>query len=168
MQWIIHYDIVAFAIISAILIVFSTFNNLKTFTNRVYKRLLIVSLLSVVTDIASSVTGSYFSTDYPKLNYLMSMLHYITLNFVPCLYSLFAYSMVYETGKMSKKWFSLIYVPYIINLILVIINPFTNIYFYYDDFEVKMEEILEYDEECSFKNPNFITILKYLLSQENE
>ena len=60
MQWIIHYDIVAFAIISAILIVFSTFNNLKTFTNRVYKRLLIVSLFSVVIDIASSFTGSYF------------------------------------------------------------------------------------------------------------
>ena len=91
MQWIIHYDIVAFAIISAILIVFSTFNNLKTFTNRVYKRLLIVSLFSVVTDIASSVTGSYFSTDYPTLNYLMNMLHYLTQNFVPCLYSLFAY-----------------------------------------------------------------------------
>ena len=33
---------------------------------------------------------------------------------------------------------------------------------------IKMEEILEYNEECSFKNPNFITILKYLLSQENE
>ena len=133
MQWIIHYDIVAFAIISAILIVFSIFNNLKTFTNRVYKRLLIVSLLSVVTDIASSVTGSYFSTDYPTLNYIMNMLHYITQNYVPCLYSLFAYSMVYETGKMSKKWFSLIYVPYIINFILIIINPFTNIYFYFDD-----------------------------------
>ncbi len=133
MQWIIHYDIVAFAIISAILIVFSIFNNLKTFTNRVYKKLLIVSLLSVVTDIASSITGSYFSTDYPTLNYLVNMLHFITQNFVPCLYSLFAYSLVYETGKMSKKWFSFIYVPYIINFVLVIINPLTNIYFYYDD-----------------------------------
>lgn len=33
---------------------------------------------------------------------------------------------------------------------------------------IKMEEILEYSEECSFKNPNFIAILKYLLSKENE
>lgn len=33
---------------------------------------------------------------------------------------------------------------------------------------IKMGDILEGVEECSFYNPNFITILKYLLSKEND
>ena len=32
---------------------------------------------------------------------------------------------------------------------------------------IKMGDILEGVEECSFYNPNFITILKYLLCKEN-
>ena len=99
MRWIIHYDIVAFAIIAVILIVYSVYNHLNTFSNRVYKNLLIVSLLSVVTDIASAWAGSFLGQNQNVLNYTIHIIHFIVQNFVPCIYSFFAYSLVYDYIK---------------------------------------------------------------------
>jgi len=133
MQWIIHYDIVAFALISVILVVYLTFNHLNTFSSRVYKKLLIVSLLSVATDIASALSCSFCTQDQIILNYIVNILHFVVQNFVPCLYCLFAYSLVYETGKIGKKWFLVIYLPYLFNLLLILSTPFTQACFYIDE-----------------------------------
>ena len=138
MRWIIHYDIVAFAIIAVILIVYSVYNHLNTFSNRVYKNLLIVSLLSVVTDIASAWAGSFLGQNQNVLNYTIHIIHFIVQNFVPCIYSFFAYSLVYDytKEKLSTKWFSLIFVPYIFNFSLIISTPITGACFYIDELGV--------------------------------
>ncbi len=136
MQWILHYDIVAFALILVVLIVYLTFNHLNTFSNRVYKRLLVVSLLSAITDIASAITGSYCTKDQILINYIVNILHFVVQNFVPCLYCLFAYSMVYENERIKRKWFSIIFLPYIIELLLIFSTPFTNACFYIDELGV--------------------------------
>lgn len=133
MQWIIHYDIVAFALILVILIVYSTFNHLNTFSNRVYKKLLIVSLLSVVTDILSAITCSFCTKDEILINYIVNLAHFAVQNLVPCLYCLFAYSLVYETGKIKGKWFAIIFLPYIFDLILILSTPFTDACFIIDE-----------------------------------
>lgn len=133
MQWIIHYDIVAFALILVILIVYSTFNHLNTFSNRVYKKLLIVSLLSVVTDILSAITCSFCTKDKILINYIVNLAHFAVQNLVPCLYCLFAYSLVYETGKIMGKWFAIIFLPYIFDLILIFSTPFTDACFIIDE-----------------------------------
>ena len=133
MQWIIHYDIVAFALISVILVVYLSFNHLKTFTTKVYKLLLIVSLLSTVTDIASAYACSFCTKDQIVLNYVVNLIHFIVQNFVPCLYCLFAFSLIYETEVIRLKWFCIIFLPYIFNLMLILSTPFTGACFYIDD-----------------------------------
>jgi len=133
MQWIIHYDVVAFALISVILVVYLSFNHLKTFTTKVYKLLLIVSLLSTVTDIASAYACSFCTKDQIVLNYVVNLIHFIVQNFVPCLYCLFAFSLIYETEVIRLKWFCIIFLPYIFNLILILSTPFTDACFYIDD-----------------------------------
>lgn len=60
MKWIIHFDIVAFALIAVILIVYCTYSHLNTFQSKTYRNLLIISLLSTITDIASAWAGSFF------------------------------------------------------------------------------------------------------------
>ena len=120
MRWIIHYDIVAFAIIGILIIVYSIYGHLKTFTNNVYKRLLYISLFSVITDISSAYAGSYFNENQIILNYSIHLLHFIVQNLVPCFYCLFAYSLVYENEKINRKWFAIIFVPYIFNFSLII------------------------------------------------
>ena len=93
MKWVIHYDIVAFAMIAVVLVVYLTYNHLNTLSNRVYKRLLIVSLCSVVTDIASAYACSFCTENQIVLNYVVNILHFLVQNFVPCLYCLFAYDL---------------------------------------------------------------------------
>ena len=132
MKWIIHYDIVAFAMISVVLIVYLTYNHLNTLSNRVYKRLLIVSLCSVVTDIISAYACSFCTKDQIVLNYVVNILHFLVQNFVPCLYCLFAYSLVYENINIGSKWFAIIFLPYILNVILILSTPFTGACFYID------------------------------------
>lgn len=132
MKWIIHYDIVAFAMIAVVLVVYLTYNHLNTLSNRVYKRLLIVSLCSVVTDIASAYACSFCTENQIVLNYVVNILHFLVQNFVPCLYCLFAYSLVYENINIGSKWFAIIFLPYILNVILILSTPFTGACFYVD------------------------------------
>ena len=132
MRWIIHYDVVAFFIIAILIIVYSIYGHLKTFTNQVYKRLLYISLFSVVTDISAAYAGSFCTPDQLFINYAVHLLHFIVQNLVPCFYCLFAYSLVYENEKINKKWFAIIFVPYIFNFSLIISTPLTNACFYFD------------------------------------
>ena len=132
MKWIIHYDIVAFALIAVVLIVYLAYNHLNTLANRVYKRLLIVSLCSAVTDIVSAYACSFCTADQIGLNYFVNVVHFLVQNAVPCLYCLFAYSLVYENINISSKWFSIIFLPYIIELIMILSTPITGACFYVD------------------------------------
>ncbi len=132
MKWVIHYDIVAFAMIAVVLVVYLTYNHLNTLSNRVYKRLLIVSLCSVVTDIVSAYACSFCTVDQIALNYFINVLHFLVQNFVPCLYCLFAYSLVYENININSKWFSIIFLPYILNVVLILSTPFTGACFFID------------------------------------
>lgn len=132
MQWIIHYDIVAFAMIVVVLVVYLTYNHLNTLSNRVYKWLLVVSLLSVFTDVASAYASSYLTLDFIVLNYVINILHFLVQNFVPCLYCLFAYSMVYENINIGSKWFAVIFLPYIFNVVLILSTPISGACFEID------------------------------------
>ena len=113
MKWIIHYDVVAFFLILIILVVYSSYHRLKTFVNKVYTRLLIVSLCSVVTDIVTAYTCSFCTKDQIVLNYVANLIHFLVQNAVPCLYTLFAHALIYETERIGKKWFCIIFLPYI-------------------------------------------------------
>ncbi len=136
MKWIIHYDIVALAIIAIILIVYSAFNHIKTFSNKVYAVLLWVSLLSTITDIAAAFAGSFYNPKNHAFFIIVNLIHFVVQNLVPCIYCLFAYAIVYENSKLNKKWFCIIFVPYMINFLLIISTPFTNACFYYDSLGV--------------------------------
>lgn len=133
MRWIIHYDIVAFALIAVILIVYCTYSHLNTFQSKTYRNLLIISLLSTITDITSAWAGSFLSVDDIALNVIIHLVHFIVQNLVPCIYSLFAYSLVFDTGKIGRTWFSLIFVPYIFNFSLIVTTPITGACFYFDE-----------------------------------
>lgn len=133
MRWIIHYDIVAFALIAVILIVYCTYSHLNTFQSKTYRNLLIISLLSTITDITSAWAGSFLGANNIVLNEIIHLVHFMVQNFVPCIYSLFAYSLVFDTGKIGRTWFSLIFVPYIFNFSLIVTTPITGACFYFDE-----------------------------------
>lgn len=132
MRWYIHYDIVAFAIIGIIAVVYSAYNHIKTFSNRVYAVLLWISLLSTITDIAAAYAGSYYTEQYSVLCIIVNLIHFIVQNLVPCIYCLFAYAIVYENSKLNSKFLNLIFLPYFINFCLIISTPLTNACFYFD------------------------------------
>ena len=75
---------------------------LKTFVNKVYTRLLIVSLISAFTDILTAYTCSFCTKDQIVVNYIANIIHFLVQNAVPCLYTLFAYALIYETEKIGK------------------------------------------------------------------
>ena len=133
MKWIIHYDVVAFILIFIILVVYSSYHRLKTFVNKVYTRLLIISLISAFTDILTAYTCSFCTKDQIVINYIANIIHFLVQNAVPCLYTLFAYALIYETEKIGKKWFCIIFLPYILVALMVLSTPFTDLAFVIDD-----------------------------------
>src|SRR5574344_313301 len=96
LKWTVDFDIAAFFIDRILYYVFISYKNFATRQNRIYRGLLLVSLLSSVTDIAAAVAGSYWGEEYLIANYLVHIIHMVVQNMVPAVYCLFSYFMVFE------------------------------------------------------------------------
>ena len=133
MKWNINFDLVAFFMILMIFIIYSSYRQISTRSKRLYKALLLVALASTVTDIMSAVAASYLMKSYIPLNYLAHIIHFLVQGLVPCMYCIFTYSMVFETGRLTTARRLIIILPYSITMLLVLTTPVTCFAFKFDE-----------------------------------
>lgn len=133
MKWNINFDLVAFSMILMIFIIYSSYKQISTRSKRLYKSLLLVALASTITDIMSAVAASYITNPYTFLSYATHIIHFLVQGLVPCMYCIFTYSMIYETGRLTLKRRLVIILPYSITMLLVLTTPVTNFAFKFDE-----------------------------------
>lgn len=164
LKWNIDFDIAAFFINLILYFVFVSYKNFATRQNRLYRILLLISWLSTITDILAAVAGSCWGSEYLIANYVVHVIHMIVQNMVPAIYCLFAYSMVYETGRLSTKLQIGIIIPYCICVVCILITPFTGIMFTLKNgvYERGVGQILLYGVAMYYVLMSCIAVLKHM------
>ena len=89
MKWNIDFDAAAFFIILLIFILYSSYRQITTRTKRIYRLLLILSLVSAVTEIISAAADGYWGAKCIPAHYAVRTFHFLVQAFVPALYFIF-------------------------------------------------------------------------------
>lgn len=132
MTFIYEYDIAAVLTVLAILINLHRKKIFMTKTTRIFTNLLVLVGISCIIDIASSLSIEHPFSIPLWFNYLLLCLYFIIFTAIP----LTAYlALVYATGLYKKKIprKAIILIPYFIEIILILISPFTRTTFYFDE-----------------------------------
>lgn len=132
MTFIYEYDIAAVLTVLAILINLHRKKIFMTKTTRIFTNLLVLVGISCIIDIASSLSIEHPFSIPLWFNYLLLCLYFIIFTAIP----LTAYlALVYATGLYKKKipCKAIILIPYFIEIILILISPFTRTTFYFDE-----------------------------------
>ena len=132
MTFIYEYDIAAVLTVLAILINLHRKKIFMTKTTRIFTNLLVLVGVSCIIDIASSLSIEHPFSIPLWFNYLLLCLYFTIFTAIP----LTAYlALVYATGLYKKKIprKAIILIPYFIEIILILISPFTRTTFYFDE-----------------------------------
>ncbi len=132
MTFIYEYDIAAVLTVLAILINLHRKKIFMTKTTRIFTNLLVLVGISCIIDIASSLSIEHPFSIPLWFNYLLLCLYFTIFTAIP----LTAYlALVYVTGLYKKKIprKAIIFIPYFIEIILILISPFTRTTFYFDE-----------------------------------
>ena len=132
MTFIYEYDIAAVLTVLAILINLHRKKIFMTKTTRIFTNLLVLVGISCIIDIASSLSIEHPFSIPLWFNYLLLCLYFTIFTAIP----LTAYlALVYATGLYKKKIprKAIILIPYFIEIILILISPFTRTTFYFDE-----------------------------------
>jgi EAL domain-containing protein (putative c-di-GMP-specific phosphodiesterase class I) len=126
-----------FDIAAILLLAFSLFylfykKGVRKGTNSVFLLIVSTSLVSAVADIASAISEAVAGPGETLMLDFWNHLFFIVHNLLPFLFVLYVLYVVDIARNVTKVQFILISVPVIIEVILLITNPFTRLMFYYD------------------------------------
>lgn len=132
MTFIYEYDIAAVLTVFAILVNLHRKKIFMTKTTKIFTNLLVLVGIACVIDIASSLSIEYSQIVPLWLNYILLCLYFIIFTAIP----LTGYiALVYATGLYKKKIprMAIIFIPYFVEILLILISPFTKTTFYFDE-----------------------------------
>jgi len=131
MNYVIEYELVAFIalVIVSLKYFFSTY--FPSTQNRIFGYLLLVTLLTLLFDIITAYTLSYVDSFPFWLNQLLNTLYFSFQTINPPIFLIYILSLLGYLSILKSKRILLIFIPAIINLLLLfIINPFTELFFF--------------------------------------
>lgn len=131
MIWLIHYDIAALILCLILFVVFLFYKNFPTIHTFIYRVLLIASLLSVILDLATVYTNSYWMDIHTSLNYFLNILYLLIFNFIPVTYYAFILSMVTRKRDLSALQVTGLLLPYLLDALYILSTPLTHFVFYF-------------------------------------
>lgn len=135
MPKIIYFDIAAFFISSIIFLSLIGRSMTKGFTNRVFFSFVGVTILCIICDICAEylpyVLNIKQSDFFPKI---AQYGYFVTRNVSPALYLLLTLSIIGIFSNVRKRFihYLFIFIPFFVMLLMIILNPFLNVVFYYD------------------------------------
>lgn len=131
MNYVIEYELVAFIalVIVSLKYFFSTY--FPSTQNRIFGYLLLATLLTLLFDIITAFTLSYVDSFPFWLNQLLNTLYFSFQTINPPIFLIYILSLLGYLSILKSKRILLIFIPAIINLLLLfIINPFTELFFF--------------------------------------
>lgn len=128
-MWTLAAEIVSLIVLSIIIINAQGAFSLPTLQNRIFKSCLMVTFLSISTNLLSTMLISWLTPGNVLLANLVTTLYFL---FTPCMgtvYFFYMISIAYEETRMFKRIFWGCSIPYIIYGIIVFTNPFNHFIF---------------------------------------
>lgn len=135
MNFNLSYDIVAVAIILILLFVYGEKCRRSGSASRSYYFFALSALVSTLLDIASVVIGQFSDHFSAATIYAVNTLFLITQNLVVLLFTAYIINVT-DISFSSIKRQLIIAIPYIVDVILLLTNPFTKLLFYVDENKV--------------------------------
>lgn len=126
MNYILYFDYAGICVIAAVMFSFFYRQTIKTRSTMFFIAFMLVALVTVILDIASSETIRYIKQIPLWLGYIPKMLYLSALVANPAIYLLFILSVVCNK-KVIKKWiYAAVLAPLVLQILFVLISPFIN------------------------------------------
>ena len=132
MTYRIEFDIAAVFLTLFIMYYIVFRKGLRRHANRVYLGMLVLNFLAEISDIIGSLANNdpyYYS---PLIQYFWNFLYIVTHNMMALVLIIYLFYLIgYEKDK--KKALIALSVPYVVEMLLILSNPFHGLIFYFDE-----------------------------------
>lgn len=136
MEYNIWLDFCAIFVLAAILFAIYTKHKIPLIQNKIFTLMIWLCIISTTVDMLCGIWNSYILLNiriFPAwLYYLISMLYFIARNLTPLCFLLYILAILgMEPNSLKQKLF--VFSPYIIEVILICITPFTKAVFFLNE-----------------------------------
>ena len=131
-----NYDISAILIALFSIICIIMRKKLRKRQNRFFLIILLLNLFSAVFDILSSITSSYPLRYSMQIRDLWNYAFLISHNLFPMMFACYVASEFGLFRQKSKYYWHAFLIPFCVNMILFLLNPFYHILFYYNSLRI--------------------------------
>ena len=131
MRYVIHYDIGAVLIMIVTLLIYTLKKKVHDRSSKLFSALLWCNLLSTVFDIASVACETAQITGAAAM--LCNSGHSLFHNAIPVLFLAYIAETTHFFSGKSKSVRNSIFLPWVVNALLICVNPFSKFYFYIDE-----------------------------------
>ena len=135
MNYIIEYEISVIIFVIAIIVVFYKSHFFPSTQNKLFGSILIFTTADMILDVVTAITIEHALTIPFWINYLLNSMFYTMQIIFPVIGLFYAIAITGRLWTMCRKKILLSIVPGMIVILLLIINPFTHIFFYLDKVE---------------------------------
>lgn len=134
MQYNISFDICAIVIFIFVLVLFLARKNYSTSANSAYLILLVDSLVAAISDAITGYTIPNADKVPLAFNYIINSVFFLSMNTVLFCYCYYLLRIIYKTRPFTMLNRAFLVVCGIIDLVLIVTNPWTKAVFYFDKY----------------------------------
>lgn len=132
MYYVIEYELVAFIALVIVSLKYFYSKYFPSQQNRIFGYLLLVTLLTLLFDLITAFTLSFYKIIPVWLNQILNVLYFSFQTINPPIFLVYVLSLLGQLSLLSSYKIKLIFVPAFVNLILLILNPLSNHFFNID------------------------------------
>ena len=131
MNW--NYDFCIASIVALIVLVIYHYKieEEKSLTNNFYGVLVVLTLISCITDLVSGKILTVYFKDAVWLNYIGLVVYFVFQHTIPYAYFIYFQAVVHKWEVIDRKVFKWS-IPYIIEMLCIMTSPFTELVFNYE------------------------------------
>lgn len=132
MYYVIEYELVAFIALVIVSLKYFYSKYFPSQQNRIFGYLLLVTLLTLLFDLITAFTLSFYKIIPVWLNQILNVLYFSFQTINPPIFLVYVLSLLGQLSLLRSYKIKLIFVPAFVNLILLILNPLSNHFFKID------------------------------------
>lgn len=133
MRYIIHYDVAAILLVVTVCVHFFWKKTINTRLTRLFSLLIFLALISNIFDLITMYTIENPAGLPIGLHYLLNQIYLITFNGTSAVYFMYLVAMTKEKSKITRWDRIRMYLPYAVDIILILTTSFTGFIFYFDE-----------------------------------
>lgn len=128
-QYVYQYEICSLIFLIAVMYRYFSIKKYPTKLTKCFRLIMIATFIDILLDIVSVFCLNYINIVPIFVNYIVLGLFYLFQTIIPLLFMLY---VIYLCGEDIKGFNKLFLIPFIVNVLVIITNPFTNLLYSFD------------------------------------